>query len=167
MGYTLENLIQDVRATLTANPNLDDMTPVLTHLSRALTDETFIGTHVTEDACKPRKVLYEDPELGFAICGHVYDGIRDGGPHDHGSSWAIYGVAVGETEMTDWEIVERGEGDRPTLVRPARTYMLRPGDAHYYAPGAVHSPRTQRPVKLVRIEGRNLDHVQRSNIKAA
>jgi hypothetical protein len=30
----------------------------------------------------------------------------------------------------------------------------------------VHSPRREAPVKLIRVEGENLDHVKRSNIKA-
>ena len=54
----------------------------------------FIETHVTAEACKPRKVLYEDPELGFCICGHVYEGPAAGSPHDHGPTWAIYGGLV-------------------------------------------------------------------------
>jgi hypothetical protein len=112
-------------------------------------------------------VLYEDPELGFCICGHVYEGAAAGAPHDHGSSWAIYGLAVGDTEMTDWRIVKRGEGDAPILVAPAKTYVLRPGDSHFYDVGVVHSPKRTGPTKLVRIEGRNLDHIKRSNIKAA
>ena len=59
-----------------------------------------------------------------------------------------------------------GKGDAPTLVEPVRTYNMRPGDAHLYDVGAVHSPKRAAPVKLVRIEGKNLDHVKRSNIKA-
>ena len=55
----------------------------------------------------------------------------------------------------------------PTLVEPAKTYVLKPGDSHFYDVGMVHSPKRTGPTKLVRIEGRNLDHVQRSNIKAA
>ena len=31
---------------------------------------------------------------------------------------------------------------------------------------AVHSPKREAPVKLIRIEGKNLDRVKRSNIKA-
>ena len=31
-----------------------------------------------------------------------------GEPHDHGSSWAIYGLAEGDTEMTDWKVVRKG-----------------------------------------------------------
>ena len=45
--------------------------------------------------------------------------------------------------------------------------MMKPGDCHVYDVGAVHSPNRAGPTKLVRIEGKNLDHVQRSNIKAA
>jgi hypothetical protein len=44
---------------------------------------------------------------------------------------------------------------------------MKPGDAHFYDIGDVHSPRRETPVKLVRIEGANLDHVKRSNIKVA
>jgi hypothetical protein len=114
----------------------------------------------------PREILYEDLELGFCICGHVYDGAANGSPHDHGSSWAIYGQAIGVTEMTGWKIVEKGEAGEPALVEPVRTYVMRPGDVHFYDVGDVHSPRREKPVKLIRVEGSNLDHVKRSNIKA-
>ena len=90
-----------------------------------------------------------------------------GQPHDHGPSWAIYGQATGETEMTDWKIVEPGSGDRPALVRPDKTYEMRPGDARFYDVGDVHSPKRTAPTRLIRIEGRNLDHVPRSNIAVA
>src|SRR5271166_3206237 len=90
-------------------------------VSKVLLDKEFIAQHLTADQCRPRKVLYEDPELGFCICGHVYETPAHGTPHDHGSSWAIYGVALGDTEMTDWRIVQRGDENTATLVAPART----------------------------------------------
>jgi len=169
MSYTLEELSRDIHDALAADPGPDGKAAVCRHVSKALVDKAFVATHLTEDQCKPRKVLYEDPELGFCICGHVYPGEAAGAPHDHGLAWAIYGLAEGDTEMTDWEVVEKGEGDRPTLVRPVRSYELKPGDVHYYPTGAVHSPnRTGRSVtRLIRVEGANLDHVQRSNIRAA
>ncbi len=52
----------------------------------ALLDRAFIDGYVTAEQCKPRKVLYEDADLGFCICGHVYEGAAEGGPHDHGST---------------------------------------------------------------------------------
>jgi hypothetical protein len=43
---------------------------------------------------------------------------------------------------------------------------MKPGDQHLYDVGDVHSPRRDGPCKLIRIEGKNLDRVKRSNIKA-
>jgi hypothetical protein len=168
MSYTLSQLAADIHETLKADNGPQGKAKVATFVSRALTDQAFIASELKERApgANPREILYEDPELGFCICGHVYDGPANGSPHDHGSSWAIYGQATGVTEMTDWRIVEAGKGDAPTLVEPVRTYNMRPGDAHLYDVGAVHSPKRAAPVKLVRIEGKNLDHVKRSNIKA-
>ena len=166
MSYTLEQFSADIRQALKADAGPAGKQAVCGLVSKALLDQDFIAKHLTADQCRPRKVLYEDPELGFCICGHVYDNVSKGSPHDHGPSWAIYGVAVGDTEMTDWRIVKRGEGDAPNLVEPAKTYLMKPGDSHLYDVGAVHSPNRTGLTKLVRIEGRNLDHVKRSNIKA-
>ena len=167
MAYTLEQLCADIRTTLKANPGPGGRAAIVPFVSKALLDKDFVAAHVTKDACKPRKVLYEDPDLGFCICGHVYTDKAVGSPHDHGGSWAIYGQAVGETEMTEWTIVQRGDGEKPHLVKPAKVYTMKPGDAKFYEASAVHSPNRQAPTKLIRIEGKNLDHVKRSNIKAA
>jgi hypothetical protein len=167
MAYTLEQLSTDIRETLKADSGATGKQLVCKLVSKALLDQEFIARHLTAEECRPRKVLYEDPELGFCVCGHVYENAAHGAPHDHGSSWAIYGLAIGDTEMTDWRVVKKGEGDEPTLVEPAKTYVLKPGDSHFYDVGAVHSPKREGLTKLVRIEGRNLDHVQRSNIRAA
>jgi hypothetical protein len=168
MPYTLTQLAADIRETLAAGADKAAKERVCAHVTRALKDEAFVAAHLKDRAAgaHPREVLYEDAELGFCICGHVYPGPAHGTPHDHGSSWAIYGQAVGVTEMTDWRIVKPGSGAAPTLVEPERTYLMHPGDAHLYDVGAVHSPKREAPVKLIRIEGRNLDRVQRSNIKA-
>jgi hypothetical protein len=169
MPYTLTQLAADVREALKAGSGRSAKETVCIYVARALGDEAFVAAHLTERApgANPREVLYEDPELGFCICGHVYGGPANGAPHDHGPSWAIYGQAAGVTEMTDWRVVQKGGGDEPTLVEPVTTYLMRPGDARLYDVGDVHSPRREAPVKLIRIEGENLDRVQRSNIKAA
>src|SRR5262244_1009109 len=168
MAYTLAELAADIRETLKADAGPAGKTKVGSFVTQALNDKAFIAAQLGERApgAHPRQVLYEDPELGFCICGHVYDGTAQGSPHDHGSSWAIYGQAIGVTEMTDWRIVEKGSGDKPTLVEPLKTYTMNPGDAHLYDVGDVHSPNREAPVRLIRIEGKNLDHVKRSNIKA-
>jgi predicted metal-dependent enzyme (double-stranded beta helix superfamily) len=167
MAYTLEQLSQDIHAALAADPGRNGKLAVCELVTKALRDRDFVDTHLTVDNCKPRKVLYEDPDLGFCICGHVYPKGGNAQPHDHGSSWAIYGVAEGDTEMTDWKVVKQGEGSQPTLVEPEKSYLMRPGDAHFYDVGDIHSPARAGLTKLVRIEGANLDHIRRSNIKAA
>jgi hypothetical protein len=169
MAITLDELASELRAALQTAPAEDVSAQMCAAISRALKDEDFVRRHLPDRAAgEPvRKVLYEDPDLGFCICGHVNDGAAESGPHDHGSSWAIYGQAKGETVMTDWRIVKRGADDAPTLVAPERVYTLTPGDAHFYGIGAVHSPKRDAPTRLIRVEGANLDHVQRSNIRAA
>lgn len=167
-GVTLDVLARDIRAALKADASSAGRQKICGLVERALKDPAFVAAHLPDRSpgSDPREILYEDPELGFCICGHVYMDKAIGKPHDHGRSWAIYGQATGITEMTDWRIVEPGTGDKPSYVVPARTYVLAPGEAHFYDIGFVHSPRRETPVKLIRIEGSNLDRERRSNIKA-
>ena len=147
MTYTLQQFAQDIGSVLSdANAARTDILP---YVKAALTDEAFKRTHLTPraESDNPREVLYEDEALKFCICAHVYNGSAMGEPHDHGSSWAIYGQAEGETEMTDWRIVQQGDADNPTLVEAQNTYTLRPGDAHYYEVGAVHSPHRSHALR--------------------
>ena len=168
MTYELEHLAADIRAALAAEPGAAGRQASCRFVEKALRDDAFIETHLGDRApgAAPRELLFEDPELGFCICGHVYGDAAHSQPHDHGATWAIYGQARGRTEMTDWRIVEADEGDKPALVEPVESYALEPGQARLYDVGAVHSPRRAQPTKLIRIEGRNLDNVQCSNIKA-
>ena len=169
MSYTLTELAADIRAALAGGADRTAKEKVRAHVARALTDAEFVAAHLKDRAAgdNPREILYEDPEFGFCICGHVYPGPAIGAPHDHGPSWAIYGQAAGVTEMTDWRIVRPGSGSEPALVEPAGTYMMHPGDSHLYDVGDVHSPKRDAPVKLIRIEGQNLDRIKRSKIAVA
>ncbi len=168
MVYELEQLAADIRAALAAGPGTAGRQAACRFVEKALRDDAFVAAHLKDRApgALPRELLFEDPELGFCICGHVYGDAAHSQPHDHGATWAIYGQARGRTEMTDWRIVEAGEGDQPALVEPVESYALEPGQARLYDVGTVHSPRRAQPTKLIRIEGQNLDTLQRSNIKA-
>jgi hypothetical protein len=160
MGYTIEGFAAEVRRLLEAEPGPAGRERVCRLVEAVLRDEAFIERHLTA-ATGEREVLYEDPALGFCILGHVYDGKRDSRPHDHGPSWAIYGQARGETEMSDFVLVEPAEDGKPGKVRPLRTYSLRPGMAHLYNEGDLHAPRRNGPTRLIRIEGMNMDKVKR------
>jgi hypothetical protein len=105
---------------------------VCTRLQEVLQDEQFVATHLGDDVPE-RKMLYEDPELAFCILAHAYTGVRESPPHDYGPSGAIYGQGRGETEMTDWELVEPTSEHMPGKVRRVKTYSLTPGMVYVYA----------------------------------
>ena len=165
MAYTLDEFAADCRRALASDPGPEGRAAVRALLERALADPEFLAAHLGPDATREREILYEDPELEFCICAHVYDGPKQGAPHDHGPTWAIYGQAAGETDMTDWRIVTPASGDRPAKVEKVRSYRMKPGDAHVYEVGDVHAPYRDGPTKLIRIEGRNTDKVTRTPIE--
>ena len=167
MTYTLDEFAADCRTALEADPGPEGRENVRQCVERALKDEEFVSSYLGPNATKERDIIYEDAELGFCICAHVYDGARQGSPHDHGPTWAIYGQAVGETKMTDWHIVTPAENGAPAKVALTRSYRLRPGDAHIYDVGDVHAPMRDGPTRLIRIEGRNTEHLSRTPIEAA
>jgi predicted metal-dependent enzyme (double-stranded beta helix superfamily) len=135
-------------------------------LEQALQDESFVAAFLA-DATPERQILYEDQEIGFCILAHVYHGAKDSPPHDHGPSWAIYGQARGETDMTDWQLLQPATESTPGKARPARSYKLAPGAVHLYNEGDLHSPSRSRPTALIRIEGRDMTKVRRLRYEAA
>lgn len=160
MAHTLEQFAGECHRILKTEPGPEGRKKVCAVLEDVLMDQEFIAKYVNEDT-PTRKVIYEDTDLGFCILAHHNRGAKGSNPHDHGSAWAIYGQAEGETEMTDWELVEPATEDKSGKVRKARTYMLKPGMAHLYNEGDLHSPRREAATKLIRIEGKNMDRVRR------
>ena len=162
MGVTLESLAAECRAALNQDQGPKGREEVRELVGRACADKSFVETHLGSDKQDPRKLLYQDEKLGFCIFSHSYEGASDSRPHDHGPSWAIYGQAMGETRMHDWQAVEAAEvGGKPGVAMVVRTYTLKPGDAHLYNEGDIHSPERKDATSLIRIEGVNMDHVSR------
>ena len=63
--------------------------------------------------------------------------------------------------MSDWALVGKATADKAGKVRLATSYTLKPGMAHVYNEGDLHSPRREGPTRLIRIEGTNMDKVKR------
>jgi predicted metal-dependent enzyme (double-stranded beta helix superfamily) len=165
MDTTLENFSAECRRILKADPGREGREKVRALVEEALKDQAFIAAYFSDDGAE-RKIIYEDPDLGFCILAHVYNGAKESSPHDHGPSWAIYGQVRGETEMSDWERVEPALNGKPGKVRRVRNYTLKPGMAHVYNEGDLHSPRRAGPTRLLRIEGMNMDKVRRAAYQA-
>lgn len=166
MAYTLEAFARQCSDILKAENNPAGRSKVCALLEQALKDEEFVAKTVTE-ATPERKILYEDPELGFCILAHNYQGPKESPPHDHGPSWAIYGQAKGETAMSDWELLEAASTEKPGKVRKTRSYKLTPGVAHVYNEGDLHSPSRAGSTRLIRIEGTNMEKVKRLKFEPA
>jgi hypothetical protein len=165
MEFTLDSFASECRRILKSDPGPAGRDKVRAVVQEVLKDEKFLGTYLNENT-PDRQVIYEDPELGFCICAHLNRDAREANPHDHGSSWAIYGQAFGETEMSDWEIIEPAAEGKPGKVRRAKVYVLKPGMAHIYNEGDVHSPKRITTTGLIRIEGKNTQKMKRLAYKA-
>jgi len=165
MPMSLEQFAAQCHDALRTHPDSAGRRKVTALVQDALKDADFVARYIPADGPE-RHVLYEDPELGFTILAHAYQGAKNSKPHDHGPSWAIYGQAAGETIMTDWECLARPADGKPGQARRRHDYTLKPGDAYLYEPGVLHSPRRDGATRLLRIEGLNMDKVQREPYEA-
>ena len=163
---TLEQFAAECRTILQSEPGPSGRRKICMRLEGLLRDLEFVSSNLNAQTPE-RQVLYEDPDLGFCILAHQYKGAKESPPHDHGPSWAIYGQAEGQTQMTDWQQVESAPDSATGKVRQVRTYTLTPGMAHLYNEGDVHSPRRSGPTRLIRIEGCNMEKVRRSTYQPA
>ncbi len=165
MDAKLEQFAAQCHEFLTTEPGPAGREKVVDALATVLKDPEFVAKNVGEGT-GGRDVLYEDPDLGFTILAHAYEGASESAPHDHGPAWAIYGQASGETEMTEWEVVEPASEAQAGKVRKLKSYALKPGMACLYNEGQLHSPRRESSTRLIRIEGMNMDKVKRLRYEA-
>ena len=165
MSLSLEQFAAECHRILAADPGVEGRKQVCALVEEACKDRDFVAANFDEGVGQ-RDILYEDPELGFCVCAHVYKDARESQPHDHGPSWAIYGQVAGETVMNDWSLVEPAGEGKMGKVKFVQSYPLKPGMAHLYNEGDLHSPRRDGPTKLLRIEGRNLEKVRRFGYRA-
>lgn len=165
MAHTIEQFSADCSKILNEEPGPAGRQKVCALLREALSDPSFVAKTLTDDVPE-RKVLYEDPKLGFVILAHHYQGAKESAPHDHGPYWAIYGQARGETLMSDWELLEPATEQKPGKVRKKRDYALKPGMAYLYNEGDLHSPKRDASTHLIRIEGKNMETVKRFKFEA-
>ena len=161
MHHSIEEFGKACHDAIQAKPGPAGRTVICAMLRELLLNQEVMGK-CFDDNSPERKVLYEDPELGFCVLAHQYKGAKDSPPHDHGPSWAIYGQARGETKMTDYALLEPAAPGRPGKVRETRRYAIAPGEAHLYNEGDLHAPLREGPTRLVRIEGMNMDRDRKS-----
>ncbi len=167
MAYTIEQLGADCNAAMKElGNNPAGRERMRGFISKACLDDDFVATHFGDNKVE-RQVIYEDPDFGFCILAHVYEGAKASNPHDHGDQWAIYSQVEGETEMTEWKCVEKPANGNPGKVEQDRKYVMKRGDAYVYNEGKLHSPRREDTTRLIRVEGKNLAGQKRDKYEVA
>jgi predicted metal-dependent enzyme (double-stranded beta helix superfamily) len=161
MNPVIEQFAAECHDILKNDPGAGGLERVRQGLEKILVDKSVIDEYFGPDQNAPRNILYEDPELGFCILAHIYNEASVRSPHDHGPSWAIYGQVAGVTEMTEFRLLEKPDGGKPGKVEAVKTYDLKPGTAVAYEPGILHAPTRREPTRLIRIEGLNMDNIER------
>lgn len=166
MGQILDQFASECHDILKQDSGADGLEQVRQRLETVLGNKDFIAQYLGPDSDSPRNILYEDPDLGFCIIAHTYQGAKASTPHDHGDFWAIYGQAEGVTVMTEWRLLEPPADGKPGKVEEVESYELRPGMARAYGVGELHSPRRDDTTRLIRIEGNNLQRITRDKYEA-
>ena len=64
------------------------------------------------------------------------------------------------------EIIACTPADKTGKVKHKKDYTLKPGIAHVYNEGDLHSPSRAGPTRLIRIEGINMENVKRYKYEA-
>jgi hypothetical protein len=161
MTYTLDQFVKDAQAALGANDGPAGREKVRVLVERLLTNRQFVEAAVGPDAPMGTRKLYEDKELGFVVLAHCNAKPHKSPPHDHGSSWAVYGQAIKHTDMTEFRRVDRGTGAGEAKLEEVKSYRLEPGHAGVYDVGAIHAIDYPEGSRFVRVTGRDLDYVRR------
>ena len=161
MTYTLDAFVKDAQAALKGNPGPAGREKVRVLLEKLLGNTGFVDQAVGPAAPMGTRKLYEDKELGFVVLAHVNAKPHKSPPHDHGSSWAVYGQAVKHTDMSEYRRVDAGNGAGEARLEKVKSYRLEPGHAGVYDVGAIHAIDYPEGSRFVRVTGRDLDYVPR------
>ncbi len=157
MAYSFETFCTDCRAALKSDPGAGGHETIRQNLEKLLKDEAFVAANCGADAEPGISTIYRDEETDFNVLVHVYEAGKTGPPHDHGSSWAVYGQAAEYTDMTAWKRLDDGSEDSRAELEKQRTVRLERGMAGKFEVGDIHSIHFPDGARFVRVTGTDLD----------
>ena len=108
--YTVEAFVEDVRNMFasTTDPRAQAQF-VARHMQELLKTPGWLEERInlTAEGGFGRYDLHQDdefghPEDGFLLMCGVQPAGQEGVPHDHGTTWVVYGVYEGAIEQTKW-----------------------------------------------------------------
>jgi hypothetical protein len=161
MTYTLDAFVRDAQAALKGTSGPAGREKVRVLLEKLLANKRFVDEAVGPAAPMGTRKLYEDKELGFVVLAHCNAKPHKSPPHDHGSSWAVYGQAIKHTDISEFRRLDAGKGAGAAKLEKVKGYRLEAGHAGVYDVGAIHAIDYPEGSRFVRVTGRDLDYVQR------
>ena len=160
MSYGIEEFHEDCRAAIDSLTRKANLEGVRRALEMLLTNEEFVARYCGPDATVGIHELHRDPKYDYILLAHVYAKGRTSPPHDHGASWAVYGQAVGWTDMTEYERLDDGSKPRHADIRIARTYRLDPGKVGVFGPHKIHQIHFPDGARFIRVTGTDLATIE-------
>ena len=162
MAYSLDAFVKDIKTTLKADSGPGGRKAIRDKMELLLQNSEFLAKALPPDSTDGHRKLYEDADQGFVVLAHYHTKHRYSPPHDHGPSWAIYGQAVGWSEMGIWQRTDGGSGAGTADLKQAESFRLTHGKAGIFDVGHIHSvDRNEGVCAYIRVTGRDLDHVRR------
>lgn len=156
MAITFEQFCDRARQALQADGGNDGREQVRQALEELLRNTDFVAANCAADREAGIEEFYRDPETDLRVLLHTYNAGRITPPHDHGSSWAIYGQAVGYTDITMWKFTGDENEAGVKTVEPAGKTRIHPPQAGVFHPGELHSIHFTEGGRVVRVTGTDL-----------
>lgn len=159
MAYTLEQFCAEAHDILKAGQGDAGRDKIRHNLSTLLGNAEFVAATCGPGAEHGIHTLYHDADTDFHVLAHIYENGTESPPHDHGHSWAVYGQAIGHTDMTVWERKDDGAEEGHAVVEPAERYRLEPGQVGVFHTGQIHSIKFPDGARFVRVTGTDLKKI--------
>jgi hypothetical protein len=163
MSYGLDAFCADLHEILVAKGHAG-LSAIAEKLKLLLANPDFV-TATFAGSSAPQRVLYHDDVTDAYVLAHIQSAGKSGVPHSHGASWAIYGNARGDTEMTEYRRVNPESEDHAVLEAYDR-YLLRPGQTRAYGPHVIHSTAHPDGAWVIRVTGTDLAKAPRYYFRA-
>ena len=159
MTYTFDDFTKDCRDSLREDTGADGREQIRQSLEKLLHNDEFVSQYCSDSAKPGIETIYVDNDTGFNVLVHVYDSAKISPPHDHGTSWAVYGQAKYHTDMTVWDRIDNGEGNEIVELKERTAYRLEPGMAGCFEPGDIHTINFPAGARFVRVTGTDLSAI--------
>ena len=158
MAFTLEQFCDQSRSLLKSQPIDAALAQMGEQLRRLLSDLEFVAKTFSESTPPGRFEIHNEP--GLYIFGEVKAPNSVNNPHDHGSTWVIYGNAKNVAQITEWRRINSASQPHAELMATGK-YSLGEGETRLSQPYAIHSTANVEKTWLVRVSAVDVETLQR------